>query len=501
MDDRYNHSEKEPERIGDIQQDAVQTPDQPQPKGLWLLFATEMWERFSYYGMRALLVFYLIANTTGDNPGFGWAEDQAYKFYGWYTALVYLTPVLGGILADRLIGTHRSLVIGGWIIAAGHFCLALTELFGGGPAATITLETAPGPFLMFIGGLLLIIIGTGFFKPCATAMVGQLYAQRDPRRDAGFTIFYMGINVGAFLGSLVAGFLGEKLGWHWGFGSAGVGMVLGIFIYQALRKYYLSDVGGPPKRQQEKIEARHTPEEIERIQKEEYERTRPLTRVDWERMAVILILATFGIAFWVAFEQAGTSLNVFALEKTDRVIAGWEFPATWYQSVNPLAIMAFAPLFAWLWVWLDRRKRQPSTPVKFGLGLILLAAGYIPMIIAAQRAIGPDLAGPQWLLLTYVMLTWGELCLSPVALSMITKLSPTRYTSMMVGLYYGTFFIANLAAGYVASFSKEVEAGEVFTLLGGQADFFLFLFIVPCVVGLIVLVLSPAIKRMMHGIQ
>lgn len=501
MDDRYNHSENEPERIGDIQQDAVQTPDQRQPKGLWLLFATEMWERFSYYGMRALLVFYLIANTTGDNPGFGWTEDQAYKFYGWYTALVYLTPVLGGILADRLIGTHRSLVIGGWIIAAGHFCLALTELFGGGSAATITLETAPGPFLMFIGGLLLIIIGTGFFKPCATAMVGQLYAQRDPRRDAGFTIFYMGINVGAFLGSLVAGFLGEKLGWHWGFGSAGVGMVLGIFIYQTLRKHFLSDVGGPPKRQQEKIEARHTPEEIERIQKEEYERIRPLTRVDWERMAVILILATFGIAFWVAFEQAGTSLNVFALEKTDRVIAGWEFPATWYQSVNPLAIMAFAPLFAWLWVWLDRRKRQPSTPVKFGLGLILLAAGYILMIIAAQRAIGPDLAGPQWLLLTYVMLTWGELCLSPVALSMITKLSPTRYTSMMVGLYYGTFFIANLAAGYVASFSKEVEAGELFTLLGGQADFFLLLFIVPCVVGLIVLVLSPAIKRMMHGIQ
>ena len=507
MKDKHSHPEEGLERMAEIDEAAahpIQVPPSRQPDGLWVLFITEMWERFSYYGMRALLVLYLISATSGDNPGFGWTESDAYKLYGWYTALVYLTPIFGGILADWFLGTHRSLVIGGWIIAAGHFCLALTELSGTGAAAVITLDTAPAQFITFMAGLLLIIIGTGFFKPCAAAMVGQLYVQNDPRRDAGFTIFYMGINVGAFLSGVVAGTLGEKVGWHWGFGSAGVGMVLGIFIYQALRKRYLGDVGGPPKHRQETseaAEAARTPEEIERDRVEEYERTRPLTNVDWNRMAVIAILATFGIAFWVAFEQAGTSLNVFALEKTDRVVGGWQFPATWYQSVNPLAIVAFAPVFAWFWLWLDRRKRQPSTPVKFGIGLMLLSFGYIPMVIGALQADGPGLAGPQWLLFAYILHTWGELCLSPVGLSMVTKLSPVRYTSMMLGLYYGSYFISNLVAGYVASFSKEVEAGNVFTLFGGQADFFLFLFALPCTVGLVVLVLSPMIKRMMHGVQ
>jgi proton-dependent oligopeptide transporter, POT family len=472
------------------------------PSGLWVLFITEMWERFSYYGMRALLVLYLVATTSEWNAGFGWSEESAVKLYGWYTGLVYLTPIFGGWIADKFLGTHRSMLVGGWIIAAGHFCLAFTEFFGHGAAGSITLGSAPAPFLTFMTGLVLIIIGTGFFKPCVSVMVGQLYSEDDPRRDSGFTIFYMGINVGAFLSGVVAGTLGEKVGWHWGFGSAGVGMIAGLMVYQFFRPMFLKGIGLPPHHAPEHNSHKDpTPEQIQQAEQDEYERTRPLTRVDWDRMAVIVILAGFAIAFWVAFEQAGSSLNLFAMNRTDRVVAGQEFPATWYQSVNPAAIVLFAPLFAWLWLWLDKRGLQPSTPVKFAIGLMILGLGYLVMIFAALQADAAGKAGPHWLLLMYTMVTWGELCLSPVGLSMVTKLSPARYTSQMMGLYFASYFVSNLTAGYLAAFSSKVAAGEVFTLIGGQADFFLFLFAMPLVVGIIVLTLSPAIKKMMHGLH
>ena len=655
-----------------------------QPSGLWVLFITEMWERFSYYGMRACLVLYLVSKTTGDNPGFGWSEEGASKLYGWYTGLVYLTPIFGGWLADKFLGTHRSMLIGGWIIALGHFCLAATELFGHAATDTIWLDSAPGQFFTFMTGLVLIIIGTGFFKPCVSVMVGQLYGEDDPRRDSGFTIFYMGINVGAFLSGVVAGTLGEWVGWHWGFGSAGVGMVLGLIVYQCFRPMFLKGIGLPPHHVPEHAEQHEpTPEEIKQAEIDEYERTRPLTRVDWNRMAVIMILGIFAIAFWVAFEQAGSSLNLFAMNRTDREVAGAEFPATWYQSVNPAAIVLFAPLFAWFWLWLDKRGRQPSTPVKFAIGLMLLSAGYVVMIFGSldagspaeksiakvpigvkatileqagvtedqvvmpggghgataveegqkkirieqltwqedkfydvewtedspeeeddrevrvlidadgkllnkkteeandkddggegsgeesdeNRAVAIDqvpppveaailalagestamkiqrpaegedqpyravwqqdgkkveisvaadgnflsvategyekvgLAGPHWLLIMYAMVTLGELCLSPVGLSMVTKLSPARYTSVMMGLYFATYFVANLTAGYVAAFANKVARGDVFTLIGGQADFFVFLVIVPLIVGIVVLALSSVIKKMMHGLH
>jgi len=486
-----------------------------QPKGLWVLFITEMWERFSYYGMRALLVFYLVAKTSEANPGFGWSIASATKLYGWYTGLVYLTPIAGGWLADKLLGTHRSMLVGGWIIAMGHFCLAATELFGHGSASAVTFGSDPGQFLTFMSGLVLIIIGTGFFKPCVSVMVGQLYSEDDPRRDSGFTIFYMGINVGAFLSGVVAGTLGEKIGWHWGFGSAGVGMVVGLLTYQVFRPMFLKGIGLPPHHAPEHNSG-HKPaaEQLRQAEIDEYERTRRLTSVDWQRMAVVLILAVFAIVFWMAFEQAGSSLNLFAKDKTDRglpwlaskVPTSWSavvdpFPATWYQSVNPAAIVIFAPVFAWLWMWLEKRGWQPSTPVKFAIGLMLLSLGFVVMIFAAIQADRAGLAGPHWLLFVYVLVTWGELCLSPVGLSMVTKLSPARYTSVMMGLYFGTYFIANLGAGYVAAFSTKIEAGDVFTLIGGQADFFLFVAAVPFTVGLIVLALSPIIKRMMHGLH
>ena len=294
-------------------------------------------------------------------------------------------------------------------------------------------------------------------------------------------------------------------------------MVIGLLTYQFFRSRFLKGIGLPPHHTPEH-DAGHepTPEQLAEARQDEYERTRTLTRTDWERMAVVLILAVFSIAFWVAFEQAGSSLNIFALEMTDRHMFGLQnlfpegvkslihpFPATWYQSVNPAAIVLFAPLFAWLWIWLDRRGLQPSTPVKFAIGLMLLGLGYLVMVFAALEAHRNGLAGPQWLLLMYVMVTWGELCLSPVGLSMVTKLSPSRYTSMMMGLYFASFFIANLTAGYVASYAEKfVERGEAGQgLLAGQADFFLFLFIVPLAVGIIVLLLSPIIKKMMHGLH
>jgi POT family proton-dependent oligopeptide transporter len=472
------------------------------PTGLWVIFVLEMWERFSYYGMRALLTLYLIAKTSDDNPGFGWSEADAFKLYGWYTALVYLTPLAGGWLADRVLGTHRSVMIGGWIIAAGHVCLAMTELFGHGGAQVITLQTAPGPLICFVSGLGLITIGTGFFKPCTSTMVGQLYSRGDRRRDSGFTIFYMGVNSGALLSGLIAGTLGETVGWHWGFGSAAVGMLLGMFLYQLGRPGHLGTIGLPPKRHEPGAAAgAQSPEEQAQTERMQHELTRPLTGVDWNRMIVIVILAAFGIAFWLGFEQAGTSLNVFALEETDRTIFGYEFPATWYQSANPLFIVLLGPAFAWLWVWLEKRGLQPPTPIKYVLGLGLLALGYLVMIPGALQAQGDGKAGPHWLLLLYFLHTSGELCLSPVALSMVSRLSPVRLTSLMMGIYYLTFAVANLLAGYVAASSRAIADIGIISVFGGQADFFLLLCLVPAGVGVLVLALSPVLKRMMHGLH
>ena len=286
-----------------------------------------MWERFSYYGMRALLVLYLIASTedglTAGNPGFGWSEDSAYLLFGVYNWAVYLTPIFGGLIADRFLGTHRSLIVGGWTIATGHCLLAATEFFGVTAGEAVTLATGPGALLCFVAGLALVIIGTGFFKPCVSVMVGQLYTPGDPRRDGGFTIFYIGINVGAVLAPFIAGTLGETVGWHYGFGAAAVGMVLGIVTYQLTRARYLGNIGLAP--------AAASPSAPDR-------KAVPLTPVEWRRIAVILVLAFVGnVVFWMAFEQAGSSMNVFAAQSTDRTLWGLleaPFPATWYQAVK-----------------------------------------------------------------------------------------------------------------------------------------------------------------------
>lgn len=552
--------------------DTNQAPNQNQsgklrhPRGLWVLFITEMWERFSYYGMRAILVFYLIASTAeelaggvaNDNPGFGWTEANAYVLYGVYTFMVYFTAIFGGILADRFLGTHRSMLIGGWTIAAGHITLAITNYFDITPGTVVTFQNSPGSVVCFMIGLALIIVGTGFFKPCVSVMVGQMYEENDPRRDSGFTIFYMGINLGAFFSPLVAGTLGETIGWHWGFGSAAVGMIAGLLFYQKFRPRYLGKIGMPPEGRNfngrslltllcigggivaipvvplilwlsgglipfvdlwATITATNGRQAAVWLTGAGVIVGAILAFIFAQRsherapLGVIFVLAFIGnIFFWTAFEQAGSSMNVFAKQATDRtlwgLLGGDGFPASWYQSINPLCILLFAPVFAWLWIRLDRRRLNPSTPLKFSIGLWLLGLAFASMVFGAMDA-RDGLAAPHWLLITYVVVTWGELCLSPVGLSMVTKLAPLRLQSFMMGVWFFTFALANLLAGLIAKvstkFKPDPETGAPADLafLGyeGLPGFFLMLVVFPIAAGVLILLLTPILKRMMHGIK
>jgi POT family proton-dependent oligopeptide transporter len=425
-----------------------------QPKGLWLLFTVEMWERFSYYGMRALLVLYLV-------NALKWDPADASKLYGWYTGLVYLTPVIGGWLADRFIGTRRSLVIGGSIIAMGHFSMAFPSMS------------------MFYLGLVLIIIGTGFFKSNVSTMVGQLYRQGDPRRDAGFTIFYMGINLGAALAPFVCGTLAQSPGWgnwHYGFAAAGVGMVLGLITFLWGRDRYLPGIG---------LGAQ---DEISREQRRAEHQ--PLSREEKHRIIAIFITAFFVIFFWSAFEQAGASMNLFADKHTANMLAGFNFPSSWYQSVNPVAIIVFAPLFAMLWLWLGRRGKEPSTPVKMGLGLLLLSSGFLVLVFGAAVADTGVKVSPMWLVIAYTLHTLGELCLSPVGLSLVTKLAPVKYASMLMGVWFLANFVANVAAGQLASMMGEFSSLQ---------KFFTLFVIESALAGIVLLLISPFLKKLMHG--
>ena len=434
------------------------------PPGLFLLFGVEMWERFSFYGMRAFLTLFLIS-TAG---GFGWSKEQASHLYGWYQGLVYLTPLFGGYLADRFLGTHRSIIIGGIVIASGHFCLAI-------PAQ-------PTFFL----GLALIIIGTGFFKSNISTMVGQLYSEHDRRRDAAFTIFYMGINVGAVIGQIVCPKLAYGYNWHLGFSAAGFGMVLGLIAYLLLKRRFLGTIGDVPA-------SRRGPASRPGAAKE------PLTALEKRGIAAIAILAFFNIFFWMAFEQAGSSMTFFAAEQTRPTLLGVNVLAPYLQSVNPLAVITLAPVFAWMWTRLEARGWAPSTPVRFALGLFLLGSGFIVLVVGARLSDGGFRVSPLWLIVTYVLHTCGELCLSPIGLAMVTKLAPKRFASLAMGAWFLSMFVSDLAAGLLAGTVEKVERGEVFQLLGGQADFFLMFVFSTFAAGLALLALSPVVKRLMAG--
>ncbi|MFN4972917.1 MAG: peptide MFS transporter [Bacteroidota bacterium] len=451
------------------------------PKGLYLLFTTEMWERFSYYGMRGLLTLYLTKATI--QGGLGFDDANAGLLYGIYTGLVYLTPIFGGWLADNYLGQRKSITIGGVMMALGQFCLFFSSA---------------NALSFFYLGLILLIIGNGFFKPNISTIVGQLYPPGDNRKDAAFTIFYMGINLGAFLAPLVCGFLAEDFfavkdnegiittyGFNYGFLAAGIGMVLGQLSFNTMAQKYLGDLGKEPgaKIQKAKAAAEGTVDP-------------PLTKEEKDRMTVIVIMMLFNIFFWAGFEQAGSSISLYTDRYIDRSIGDWTVPTSWFQSVNPLFIVLLGPVFTILWTWLAKRGKEPATVIKMGLGMILLGVGFFLLIGAALQR-GGDVADESikaslmWLVGTYLIHTMGELCLSPVGLSMVTKLAPLRLGSLMMGVWFLSSFIANFLSGYLVQFFASMGATTIFAIIS----------VVVIVLGLVVLIISNQLKKLMHGIS
>ena len=435
------------------------------PRGLATLFFTEMWERFSYYGMRALLVLYMVGST--QQPGLGFPVKRATDIYGIYTMLVYLSGIPGGWLADRVFGHYRAVLYGGIIIAAGHFSMAVPGL----------------PF--FYTGLGLIIIGTGLLKPNVSSMVGSLYRRDDVRRDAGFSLFYMGINLGAFTAPLICGWLGQQSNWHFGFAAAGFGMVIGLIQYVAGRKY-LTPVS------QDEVTPNVVATAGDEAPQTEAPKARPLTGADWARIGAIGILTLFALLFWAGFEQAGSSLTLFADRATRLTVFGFEYPSSWFQSVEPMFVILFSPVFAWLWLRLAKRGSEPSSPAKFTLGLFFLSLSFA-MVIPAARAFEASgtRVSPMWLVGLYFLQMVGELCLSPVGLSMVTKLSPAHLVGLMMGVWFFATAMGNYVAGWVAGFLENRPFSDVF-----QAAFF-NLIIATVILGLLIV----PIRKMMRGVK
>ena len=435
------------------------------PRGLSTLFFTEMWERFSYYGMRAFLILYMTAPVAVG--GLGFDVPRASSVYGTYTGSVWVTPILGGLVADRILGAYRSVLLGGIVIALGHFTLALRAL----------------PF--FYTGLALIVIGTGLLKPNATTLVGSLYEEQDARRDAGFSIFYMGINLGAFIGPLLAGGLAQKVDWHLGFACAGVGMTLGLIQYVlgrdrlrpamervASRVRRAAPVAGAPARAGGGAILGFTP-------------------IEWGRIAAVVVFFVFAALFWAAYEQAASTLNLFVDRYADRTVLGWTVPSSWFVAIQPLFVILLSGVFAWLWVWLG--PREPSTPAKFSLGLLFVGLSFVLLLPAgsiAQRG-GGVLVSSLWLVGAYFLQVVGELCLSPVGNSAVTKLAPPRIVGMMMGVWFLSIGAGNKLAGWVAGLSASVP---LTTLFGGLAA-------VTLVAALVLFLLLQPVRRLMGGVH
>jgi len=499
------------------------------PSGLFILFFTEMWERFSYYGMRALLVLFLVSDAAAG--GWGWEREDALKLYATYTGLVYITPILGGLLADRLLGYRKAVILGAFLMTCGHASMALES-----------------PFFFYLG-LTLLIIGNGAFKPNISSIVGGLYKQESDKKDSAYTIFYMGINAGAFLGILLCGYIGEKVGWSYGFGLAGIFMFLGMMQFWFGQGIF-GTLGLTPEKRDNTI----AKPEMKAADK----------KVETDRLIVIGIFSFFTIFFWMAFEQAGGSMTIFAKDYTNRVltdssaslffwintaltigplaiitwvlfklfsqtfkkfalsnifigcsfiiiwgIALWmvktdydtaalggqaEVPASWFGILNSFFIIALAPLFSKMW----ESKLNPSGPVKFGIGLILLGLGFgvlayggIPIAKGAQTAS----ISMMWLILAYLLHTLGELCVSPVGLSYVSKLAPGRLVGLMFGIWFFASAIANYLAGWTASFIDKIA--EIYSMSG----FFMIYTLIPVFAGLVMIFMSGFIRKKMHGIH
>ena len=476
------------------------------PAGLYVLFFTEMWERFSFYGMRAILVLFLVNQTTGDNPGYGWDEVNAYALYGWYTMFVYLASIPGGLLADRLIGQKKAVLLGGILLCIGHGVLAIDALWA------------------FYTGLAFIVLGVGCLKPNISTMVGGLYAKGDRRRDMGFYIFYMGINLGAAVAALLVGYVGENIGWHYGFGLAGIGMAIGQVTYLFGQKY-LKNVGNFIK--EEPVEGQNNLF-IDIFKKSNsllgtslvalvgiiifytsswsygllviglslavgfgiaiYNRCNP---VEKDRLLVTYLSFLIIIVFWGAYEQAGGLMNVYAKEKTDLSFGNFMIPASWFQSVNATFILVFATLVGSFWAWWRNRGRESASIFKMAIGVIIMGWGFFFMSTASVEASNQGKSAMSWLLLAYLFHTIGELCASPVALSFITKLAPERFGAFMMGAYFAATGLGNKVAGSLGELSTKVGDFAIFTGIAVFCTIF----------GILVLLILKPLKRLMHGAE
>ncbi|WP_373058986.1 peptide MFS transporter [Gemmatimonas sp.] len=470
------------------------------PRGLGLLFLTEMWERFSFYGLRPLLVLFMAAALA--DGGFGFDRPAASAIVGIYAASVYLASLPGGWIADRWLGLRRAILIGAVLITSGHLAIGISGMAGAGMGK-----------IFFFLGLVLIVLGTGLLKPNISAIVGDLYPEGGARRDAGFSIFYMGINTGAFLGQLVTGYLGERVSWHWGFGAAGVGMLFGLLVFWLKAKDMLGTLGQDIVRD---------PNPAVQAKREGTVRNYTiaglvvlamvfvlagtgvvaldpqaiggamtfvlvgiavaffgflfafggLTRDEKRRSGVIFVLFVFAAIFWAAFEQAPTSLQLFANDFTDRNFFGFEIPATWFQTVNSAFIILFSPVIAALWIMLAKRNIDLSSPAKFALGLALAGVGFLIMLFAANRVVasgGSVLVSPWWLIISYFFQTMGELFVSPVGLSSMTKLAPRRYLGQMMGIWFLATSVGNLVAGLVGGYVDPTKLEQTPLVFSGTA--------------------------------
>jgi len=486
------------------------------PVGLYVLFFTEMWERFSYYGMRALLVLYMAATTMENDPqsGLGWSNTEALALYGWYTMLVYISSIPGGMIADKLLGQKRTVLIGGILLVIGHSVLAIDALWA------------------YYTGLGFIIAGVGMLKPNISSMVGGLYKKNDIRRDKGFSIFYVGINLGSLLSSIAVGLVVKEYGWHYGFGLAGIGMFIGLMVYIYGHKYLIT-VGNKPT-----IEDKKSDISIFKLFSQLFNSPLQLAivvvllvlsiyagfafegndhwgygalfiflslvtgmmmmiyknldnKTDKDRYVVLLLSFMLVIVFWGAFEQVGGLMNLYTKTKTDRMMLGWEVPTEFFQGINAGFIILFAVLVANIWARRKLKNKEASSLFKMAIGIIIMGFGFLFMVGASQQYESTGSSAMYWLVLAYFFHTIGELCLSPVSLSFVTKLAPAKYAALMMGVYWAATGLGNKVAGVVGE--KASEFGEL-AIFAGIA-------ITTVVFGLLVIAILKPLKRLTHGAE
>lgn len=426
------------------------------PKGLYILFFTELWERFSYYGMRAILILYLTAKTTDSNAGLGWDKVSALELYGWYTMMVYVMSVPGGLLADRFLGQKKTVMLGGFLLCIGHIVLAFDTIWA------------------FYSGIILIVLGVGALKPNISTMVGGMYKIGDSKRDAAFMIFYIGINIGAFSAPIIVGYVGEVINWHYGFGLAGIGMLLGQIVYIWGQKY-LKNIGdfSPA------IKIDGTNINVK------------LTEVEKDRMIVLIISFLIVIVFWGAYEQAGGLMNLFARDKIDRELFGFMIPTSFFQALPAFFVIVFGLPIAWIWKKWQNKGKEDSSLFKMGIGTIIMGFGFLLLAAAALKTSETidGKAAIYWMFGAYFLHVIGELSISPVALSFITKLAPLKYASFMMGAYFMATGLGSRVAGWIGEAAQN----------SGEYAIFMGVFIFCLLFGLLLIVFVKKLKKLTHG--